>query len=79
MVDDAELESAAEALAGSIAAPPPIAVRLARKAVDAALGQTVREGLRLAAGAQAECLRSADFEEATKAASERRPPEYHNR
>jgi enoyl-CoA hydratase/carnithine racemase len=78
LVDDAELEPAAEALATRIAAQPPIAVRGAKRAVDRSLRQAVGEGLREAAVGQAECIRSADFVEAMKANLEKRTPDYQN-
>jgi enoyl-CoA hydratase/carnithine racemase len=73
-----ELESAAAELAGTLAAQPPVAVRHARRALDAAFDRPGRS-LELAALGQAECLRSADFAEAVQAAAERRPPRYQGR
>ncbi len=78
VVDDAELESEAEALAARIAAQPPIAVRGSKRCIDQAGRQAVGEGLRDAAVGQAECIRSADFVEAMKANLEKRPPSYQN-
>jgi enoyl-CoA hydratase/carnithine racemase len=79
LVEDAELDRAAGALAEAIAAQPPIAVAGAKRAIDAALGQSLAEGLRQAAVGQAACIRSTDFLEAIQAVSERRPPNYQNR
>jgi len=78
LVDDADLETAATALAERIAGQPPIAVRGAKRAVDKSLTQALGEGLREAAVGQAECIRSADFLEAMKANLEKRTPEYRN-
>ena len=78
LVDDAELETAATALAERIAGQPPIAVRGAKRAVDKAYHQSLGEGLREAAVGQAECFRSADFLEAVKANLEKRTPKYQN-
>ena len=79
IVDDGELEKAAGALAESLAAQPPVAVRGAKRAVDEAAGQSLREALREAAIGQAACIRSADFVEAIRALGERRAPKYENR
>jgi enoyl-CoA hydratase/carnithine racemase len=73
-----ELEVAATELAGTLAAQPPLAVRNARRALDAAF-DTPGRSLELAALGQAECLRSADFAEAVRAAAERRQPQYQGR
>ena len=78
LVDDDELESAATALAETIAGQPPIAVRGSKRAIDQAGRQSLGEGLREAAVGQAECIRSADFVEAMKANLEKRPPTYEN-
>lgn len=79
VVDDADLEDAARALAEKVAAQPPIAVRGAKRAVDAAATQSLRENLREAAVGQAACIRSADFVEAIRSTMEKRPPQYGNR
>src|SRR5438105_6734183 len=78
LVDDADLESAATALAERIAGQPPIAVRGSKRAIDKACRQSLGEGLREAAVGQAECIRSADFVEAMKANMEKRSPQYTN-
>jgi enoyl-CoA hydratase/carnithine racemase len=78
LVEDADLESAATALAERIAGQPPIAVRGSKRAIDKACRQSLGEGLREAAIGQAECIRSADFVEAMKANLEKRAPEYRN-
>ena len=79
VVEDADLEKAAGAMAEAIAAQPPIAVRGTKRAVDGAARQTLGEGLREAAVGQAECIRSGDFVEAIAAVTERRAPKYENR
>ena len=76
--EDADLEPAVTALAATIAAQPPIAVRGAKRCVDGAFHQSLGEGLREAAVGQAECIRSADFVEAMHANMEKRAPVYKN-
>jgi enoyl-CoA hydratase/carnithine racemase len=78
VVDDAELDAAATALAERIAGQPPIAVRRAKRAIEKAAHQSLGEGLREAAVGQAECIRSADFLEALSANLEKRTPAYKN-
>jgi enoyl-CoA hydratase/carnithine racemase len=75
LVDD-DVEAHARALAETIAAQPPLAVRGAKRAVDAAGGLPVREGLVVEAEAQAVCLASQDMREAISAFVEKRPPQY---
>ena len=80
VVEDDELDAAADELAAQIAAQPPLAVRGAKRAVHAALdGRSVREGLVIEAEGQAVCLTSTDFTEAITAFVEGRPPEYTGR
>ena len=77
VVSDEELWGAADDLAATIAAQPPLAVRGAKRAVHAALdGRSVRDGLVLEAEGQAVCLASNDFREAITAFVESRPPSY---
>jgi enoyl-CoA hydratase/carnithine racemase len=77
VVADEELEEIAADLAREIAAQPPLAVRGAKRAVNAAMsGETVRDGLLVEAEAQSECLRSEDMKEAITAFVEGRPPIY---
>lgn len=78
VVEEAELDQAATALAERIAGQPPIAVRGSKRAVDRASSQSLGEGLREAAVGQAECIRSADFLEAVSANLEKRAPVYKN-
>jgi enoyl-CoA hydratase/carnithine racemase len=77
VVADDELETAAGTLADTIAAQPPLAVRGAKRAVQAAgSGLSVRDGLVVEAEGQAVCLRSDDMREAIAAFVEQRPPVY---
>jgi enoyl-CoA hydratase/carnithine racemase len=77
VVADEELEEVADALARAIAAQPPLAVRAAKRAVNAAMsGASVRDGLVVEAEGQATCLRSDDMREAIAAFLEQRTPEY---
>lgn len=79
VVDDTQLEQTVTELAEHIAAQPPLAVRYAKRAINAAFDVPVREGLRLEATGQSVCLRSDDFKEAIQAFLERRTPRYQGR
>jgi len=80
VVSDEELDDAASDLAREIAAQPPLAVRGAKRAVNASMsGITVTEGLLVEAESQADCLRSDDMKEAITAFVEGRPPVYRAR
>jgi len=80
VVDDEQLDEEAAALAGRIAAQPPLAVRGAKRAIRAAAsGMSVRDGLVIEAEAQAVCVTSADMREAIAAFAEGRPPRYQGR
>jgi enoyl-CoA hydratase/carnithine racemase len=72
VVEDADLEAQATALATLIAAQPPLALKGAKRAIDAC--ENVQRSLELAAVGQGECLRSEDFIEAGRAFLEKRPP-----
>ncbi len=76
VVADADLEREAGDLAALIAAQPPLAVRGAKRAVDASSSTTVRDGLVVEAESQAVCLKSDDMKEAITAFVEQRPPRY---
>src|SRR2546426_401534 len=65
VVEDAALDAAVAALAETIAAQPPLALRHAKRAIDAFADQ--ERSLQLAAEGQAVCLRSEDFIEAGQA------------
>jgi enoyl-CoA hydratase/carnithine racemase len=79
LVDDGELESRASELAVSIAAQPPLAIRAAKRAINAAGDLATRDGLRIEAEGQSTCLRSDDMKEAIAAFVEQRPPLYQGR
>jgi enoyl-CoA hydratase/carnithine racemase len=77
VVADEELDDAAMRLAEQIAGQPPLAVRAAKRAVNAsATVDGVRAGLLVEAEGQAECLGSDDMREAITAFIEQRPPRY---
>lgn len=76
LVADAELEPTVRDLAATIAAQPPLAVQGAKRAVNAAGIVATRDGLRIEAEAQAECLGSDDMKEAIAAFVEQRAPNY---
>jgi len=74
-----DLEAAAAELAERLAAQPPLAIRGARRAIDAAWYRDPQESFRLALEAQLRCLKSADFKEARQAMAEGRPPHWQGR
>jgi enoyl-CoA hydratase/carnithine racemase len=74
-----DLEAAAAGLAARLAAQPPLAVRGARRAIDAAWYRSPEEGFRLAVQEQMRCLRSEDFKEAQRAMAEGRSPVWSGR
>jgi enoyl-CoA hydratase/carnithine racemase len=76
VVDDREVESAAAELAARLAAQPPLAVRGARGAIDAAWYRDPDDSFRVAVEAQIRCLASDDFKEARQAMIERRAPQW---
>src|SRR5438552_4118896 len=77
VVEDAELEAAVAALAETIAAQPPLALRHAKRAIDAFAAP--ERSLQLPAQGQAPCLRSDDFVEARKALRQCRAPLFRRR
>ncbi len=79
VVADADLDGAAAHLAGRLAAQPPIAVRGARRAIDAAWHRGPEESFRLALEEQIHCLGSEDFREAGRAMAEGRSPQWRGR
>jgi enoyl-CoA hydratase/carnithine racemase len=79
VVPDADLEAAAAEFARRLAAQPPIAVRGARRAIDAAWHRGPEESFRLALEEQLRCLRSEDFTEAAQALAEGRTPQWRGR
>jgi enoyl-CoA hydratase/carnithine racemase len=77
VVPEEELDERVREVAEQIAAQPPLAVRAAKRAVNAAMsGTSIRDGLVVEAEGQATCLRSADMREAITAFVERRAPVY---
>ena len=76
LVDDEELEATVTSLAEQLASQPPLAVRAAKRAIDASPYLSVRDGLLLEAKSQAVCIRSQDAKEAVRAFMEKRMPQY---
>jgi enoyl-CoA hydratase/carnithine racemase len=74
-----DLEAAAAELAARLAAQPPLAVRGARQAIDAAWHGGAEESFRVAVEAQIRCLESRDFREALQAMAEGRTPHWQGR
>ncbi len=79
VVADGDLDTTAADLAARLASKPPIAVRGARRAIDAAWHRSPEESLGLAIEEQMRCLMSEDFKEAREAMVEGRQPEWHGR
>jgi enoyl-CoA hydratase/carnithine racemase len=79
VVPSDDLDDAAAELAGRLAAQPPLAVRGARQAIDAAWHCSSEESFRTAIEAQIRCLRSEDFREARLAMTEGRAPHWQGR
>ena len=76
LVDDEALEATVTSLADQLASQPPLAVRAAKRAIDASPYLSVRDGLLLEAKSQAVCIRSQDAKEAVRAFMEKRMPQY---
>jgi enoyl-CoA hydratase/carnithine racemase len=79
VVPDGDLDAVAAEFAGRLAAQPPLAVRGARRAIDAAWYRGPEESFKLALEAQFRCLQSEDFKEALQAMSEGRTPQWRGR
>ncbi len=79
VVAECDLDAAAGELAGRLASQPPLAVRGARRALDAAWHRGPEESLRLALEGQIRCIRSEDFKEAGRAIREGRSPQWQGR
>jgi enoyl-CoA hydratase/carnithine racemase len=79
VVADLDLDGAAAELAGRLSAQPPLAVRGARRAIDAAWHSSPEESLKLAVEEQIRCLESDDFKEARQAMVEGRSPQWRGR
>lgn len=76
LVADDDLGDAVTALATQLANQAPLAVRGAKRALNAAGLVPIAEGLRLEAEMQRPCLHSNDMVEAVTAFVERRPPSF---
>jgi len=79
VVDDGEVESAAAELAARLAAQPPLAIRGARRAIDAAWYRDPEDSFQVAVEEQIRCLASDDFKEAGQAMIEGRKPQWRGR
>jgi enoyl-CoA hydratase/carnithine racemase len=79
VVGDGELDAAAAEFAERLAAQPPLAVRGARRAIDAAWHWGPEESFRLAVEEQARCVESDDFKEGREAMIEGRSPRWQGR
>jgi enoyl-CoA hydratase/carnithine racemase len=76
LVPDEELEDTVAKLATRIAAQPPLAIREAKRAVNASFDLSMADGLRAEAEGQGVCLPSNDMKEAITAVIEQRDPVY---
>jgi enoyl-CoA hydratase/carnithine racemase len=79
VVAAADLDAAAAGLAARLAAQPPLAVRGARRALDAAWYRSPEESLTVALEEQIRCLNSEDFKEGCQATVEGRSPQWRGR
>jgi enoyl-CoA hydratase/carnithine racemase len=79
VVADGDLESTAAELAARLTAQPPLAVRGARRAIEAMWRGGPEASFQAAIEGQVRCLKSADFKEARQAMVERRPPQWRGR
>jgi enoyl-CoA hydratase/carnithine racemase len=79
VVSGADLDAAAAKLAARLAAQPPLAMRGARRAIDAAWYHSPEESLRVALEGQIRCLKSEDFKEGRQAMAEGRSPQWQGR
>jgi len=76
VVADGDLDAVTAEFAARLAAQPPIAVREARRAIDAAWHSDPEESFRVAIEGQIRCLESEDFNEAGRAMDEGRNPKW---
>jgi enoyl-CoA hydratase/carnithine racemase len=76
LVPEEELEDTVAGLAARIAAQPPLAIREAKRAVNASFDLPMADGLRAEAEGQGVCLPSRDMKEAITAVIEQRDPVY---
>jgi enoyl-CoA hydratase/carnithine racemase len=76
LVPEEELEETAAGLAARIALQPPLAIREAKRAVNASFDLPMADGLRAEAEGQSVCLPSRDMKEAITAVIEQRDAVY---
>ena len=74
-----ELDAATAQLCDELLACAPLAVGLAKRILDGAAKPALALTLEQEVSAQAQCARSADFAEATRAFAEKRPPAFTGR
>jgi enoyl-CoA hydratase/carnithine racemase len=79
VVASQDLDDAAAEFASRLAAQPPLAVRGARRAIDAAWHRSPEESFQTAIEAQIRCIGSEDFKEARQAMAEGRAPRWRGR
>ncbi len=79
VVPAAELAAATRALAGRIAAGPPLALRMAKHMLNRAVAADLRSALDLEALSQAVAITSEDHEEGLRAFFEKRAPRFEGR
>lgn len=79
VVASQDLDDAAAEFARRLAAQPPLAIRGARRAIDAAWHCSPEESFRTAIEAQIRCIGSEDFKEARQAMTEGRAPHWRGR
>jgi enoyl-CoA hydratase/carnithine racemase len=78
-VPAAELDQAVEQLVGELLACAPVAVGLAKRAMDASARPALSTTLELEVALQEVCARTEDFREGARAFAEKRQPEFSGR